>query len=144
MIQYRFLSPTELPRVVPKLLRWIPDRYRNVGTLNGVTLFEVGILGAIFWLSDIVVGWRANVHVVILDRTLLGKATEAARVCVDLMRLYQLHRLEACVPTMNVLACRYAERVGFALEGVLRKAEIWNNEVTDLAIYALLKEDVHG
>jgi len=52
-----------------------------------------------------------------------------------------LERIEADIDPRNVASCRLVERVGFVREGVLRERWRVAGEVTDSAIYGLLRRD---
>lgn len=52
-----------------------------------------------------------------------------------------LHRLEIHVATENYRSRRIPERLGFALEGVLRHAQRMRGRFFDHALYALIKPD---
>jgi len=52
-----------------------------------------------------------------------------------------LTRVEARITAANVRSRRLAEQLGFALEGVLRRAHVVGVERHDLAVYGLLAED---
>jgi RimJ/RimL family protein N-acetyltransferase len=70
-------------------------------------------------------------------------ADEAAQI-FDRHLLFDLdyHRLELECYGFNDRAMRHAERIGFAREGVRRKAYWRNGEWVDGVLYGLLREDV--
>jgi len=102
-------------------------------------VFEVGDFQGTFWLTDIIVGWKAGIHAVLWDKQYLGKSELAKAVLADLMRLLKLQRLEAFIPVTMRAAGRYAERVGFKFEGILRRAAYYDGQLVDLAAYSIIK-----
>jgi len=53
----------------------------------------------------------------------------------------QLNRLEADVDPRNAASCRALERLGFLREGLLRERWVVEGEVSDSAMYGLLRAD---
>jgi RimJ/RimL family protein N-acetyltransferase len=53
----------------------------------------------------------------------------------------QLNRIEADVDPRNAASCRALERLGFLREGLLRERWIVGGEVSDSAMYGLLRAD---
>lgn len=53
----------------------------------------------------------------------------------------QLARIEADIDLRNEPSCRLVERLGFRREGLLRERWHVNGEITDTALYGLLKRE---
>jgi RimJ/RimL family protein N-acetyltransferase len=71
-----------------------------------------------------------------------GYMSEAARAAVDCaFDVLQLHRLEAEIDPRNTASARVLERLGFVKEGLLRERWIIDDEISDGAIYGLLRTD---
>ena len=71
-----------------------------------------------------------------------GYMSEAARAVVDCgFDLLQLHRIEAEIDPRNAASARVLERLGFVREGLLRERWIIDGEISDGAIYGLLRTD---
>jgi [ribosomal protein S5]-alanine N-acetyltransferase len=71
-----------------------------------------------------------------------GYASEALRLAIGFaFGSLPLRRLEADVDPRNAASCRLVERVGFVREGLLRERWHVAGEVTDSAIYGLLRSD---
>lgn len=112
------------------------------------TSFKAGIwrdralVGAID-LHDI--DW-SNAHARIgywLDRshTHRGIMTRAVRLMTEYaFEALGLHRIEIHVATGNAASRRVPERLGFALEGVLREVQLLRGTYHDHALYALIRE----
>ncbi len=71
-----------------------------------------------------------------------GYMSEAARAVVDCgFDLLQLHRIEAEIDPRNTASARVLERLGFVREGLLRERRMIDGEISDGAIYGLLRTD---
>lgn len=71
-----------------------------------------------------------------------GYATEALHLAIAIaFDALGLKRLEADIDPRNTGSCRLVERVGFVREGVLRERWHVAGEVTDSAIYGLVRSD---
>ncbi len=53
----------------------------------------------------------------------------------------ELHRVEADIDPRNLASARSLERLGFVREGLLRERWIVNGEISDTALYGLLRSD---
>jgi RimJ/RimL family protein N-acetyltransferase len=74
-----------------------------------------------------------------------GYATEGLRLAIAFaFDSIGLTRLEADVDPRNEPSCRLVERVGFRREGLLRQRWHVAGEVTDSAIYGLLRSEYVG
>lgn len=71
-----------------------------------------------------------------------GYATEMLRPAIDFaFNVLDLERLEADIDPRNEASCRLVERVGFIREGLLRERWRVAGEVTDSAMYGLLRRE---
>jgi len=71
-----------------------------------------------------------------------GIATRMLRVAIDFaFGTLDLWKLEADIDPRNEASCRLVERVGFVREGLLRERWRVAGEVTDSAMYGLLRGD---
>jgi RimJ/RimL family protein N-acetyltransferase len=71
-----------------------------------------------------------------------GYMTEAAQAAVDCgFDALNLHRIEAEIDPRNTASARVLERLGFIKEGLLRERWIIDGEISDGAIYGLLRSD---
>ncbi len=84
-----------------------------------------------YWLSESF--WGKGIAVEAL-RAVSGYAVEELR----------LIRLFAKVYSWNQASCRVLEKCGYVIEGRLRKAAVKNGKITDMLLYALVKEGVEA
>ncbi|MGN6665454.1 MAG: GNAT family N-acetyltransferase [Trinickia sp.] len=71
-----------------------------------------------------------------------GYMTEAARAAVECgFDVLRLHRIEAEIDPRNGASARVLERLGFVKEGLLRERWMIDGQITDGAIYGLLRTD---
>jgi len=151
-MKYSVLPPESLEEVFQKVSKQLPDSLRDFQSFimlysaPNTMFFEVGLLGGAFWLANIYIGWKATGHVVLWDREVreecLKKVAYPRKVVRDIFELLRLERLEAYIPVRKRTACQYAERLGFTMEGILRKFDRYDGDLVDVAVYSLLKEDL--
>lgn len=71
-----------------------------------------------------------------------GYMSEAARAVIDHgFNTVGLRRLEADIDPRNLGSARLLERLGFVREGLLRERWVVGDEISDSALYGLLKRD---
>lgn len=71
-----------------------------------------------------------------------GIMTRAAKGIIDIaFNEYHLQKVEVHVATDNEKSCNIPERLGFTLEGTLRRAEWLYDHYVDHAVYGLLAEE---
>lgn len=76
------------------------------------------------------------------DHTGHGIMTRAVHLLVEYaFEALDLHRIEIHVALENHRSRRIAERLGFAMEGVLRQVQRLRGQYYDHALYALLRDD---
>jgi RimJ/RimL family protein N-acetyltransferase len=75
-----------------------------------------------------------------------GHGVTAQRMLVDhLFQYTTVHRIEALTDVGNVAECKALERIGFALEGVLREVVFHRGAWRNAALYARLRDgDARG
>jgi hypothetical protein len=151
-MKYSVLPPESVEEVFKNVQKHLPDALRSLEAFAllyssmGTMFFEVGLLGGAFWLTNIRIGWKATAHVVFWDKDvreeLLKSVIYTRSIVDDVFQLLRLQRLEAYIPVRKRTACQYAERLGFTMEGILRKFDKYDGDLVDIAIYSLLKEDI--
>lgn len=71
-----------------------------------------------------------------------GIITDACRAVIEHAFLaWKLNRVEIHCATGNRKSCAIPERLGFSLEGMLRKAQLLNGTHHDIKVYALLADE---
>lgn len=153
-MKYSVLPPESVEEVFKNVSKHLPDALRDLATFAllyssvGTMFFEVGLLGGVFWLTNIHIGWKATVHVVLWDKEVreecLKRVAYPRRIISDIFQLLRLQRLEAYIPIRKRTACQYAERLGLSMEGILRKFDKYDGDFVDVAVYSILKEDLGG
>lgn len=153
-MKYSVLPLEVLEEVYKHVSKQLPDALRNLQTFAllyssvGTMFFEVGLLGGVFWLTNVCIGWKATGHVVLWDKEVREECLKTMvyprKVVRDIFELLRLERLEAYIPVRKSKACQYAERLGLTMEGILRKFDKYDGELVDIAIYSLLREDLGG
>jgi RimJ/RimL family protein N-acetyltransferase len=138
----RLAKPEDIPYLFDRVKNNLLDGTHEL--LASAVIFELVPRAGVFWVTGLRIGQQAAGHIHIWDNSWRGKASELRPVFETLMCMYQLRRLSAYIPSTNTLACRFAERVGFVMEGVLRSAGSMKGVPVDLVAYSLLKEDFNG
>jgi len=147
-LSYRVLAPELVKKTFEKVKLRLPDALRTPEAFAALyfdpasMFFEIGDFEGVFWLANMRLGNKAVGHIVLWDEKWKGKYQLAKEVIRFIFQLLNLQRLEAFVPTKNTKACKYAERLGFTLEGVLRRFDRYDEQYVDVAAYSLLKEEL--
>lgn len=115
-------------------LRVLLDRRSLVYELGN----EVGIAAA----TEVVPGINANFHLVMLDRKLAGRESLIMWVIRDIFDKLALRRLTVAFPHDRATTKKLYERLGFRREGRLRSFFPYENELKDLLVYGILKEEL--
>src|SRR5262245_29195027 len=84
----------------------------------------------------------ANMHLVMFDRRLRGREEIILAAMRDFAKRAQLSRMTACLPEDNKTAIKLVTRLGFRLEGVMRKAHLRDGVYRDYHIFGILREEL--
>jgi RimJ/RimL family protein N-acetyltransferase len=149
-IQYRLLLPEQVKQTYDAVKDYLPDSLRELNSFIALYLskdsmfLEIGDFQGVVWLSNIIPGWKANVHIVLWDKDIHGQYTEGNRIERELAQLLRLRRITAYIPSTFTPAIHFAEQLGFVYEGLHRLADRYNEELVDVYSYALLEEVIYG
>lgn len=158
-MRFKVLLPDQLGLVYQKALKTLPDVYKApeaffaLYALRDSLFLEVGDFDGAVWLLNIIPGWKASIHIVLWEpisairknakkALVLGQYNTAKIVIRELFYFLRLQRLDCYIPVRAKGACRYAENVGFTMEGIMHKAGCYNSTYVDIATYAIFKEDL--
>lgn len=86
----------------------------------------------------------ANMHVVMFDRRLRGRESILLAAMRDFARRAQLRRMTAILPEDNRTAIKLVGRLGFKLEGVVRKAHLRDGIYRDCHLFGILSEELYS
>jgi RimJ/RimL family protein N-acetyltransferase len=136
--------PPEAPSRPSEVDRWLADgvhRHRQEGAGVHLMMAERSsgeLVGAIsLFKTDWEVGYGVRP-----DRRGRGYASEAV-VAVARWALADggMQRIQLCAVTDNRPSLRVAEKAGFQREGTLRRAQLEDDGLHDLAVFSLLNDD---
>lgn len=150
MLEYRFLTPEQVQATYEHVKDFLPDSLRNLQIFTQLYLskdsmfFEVGDFQGVFWLTAIVPGWRADIHVVLWDDAVRKHHADAIRFLRDLAFKLRLKRINAYIPAHLEPALKYAMRVGFQQEGLIHFGDFYDGTFRDIYLLGLFGEDLHG
>jgi hypothetical protein len=148
MITYRFLLPEQVHDVYQRVETYLPDARRNIQAFVQLYLskdsafFEVGEYQGVFWFSNVVPGWKADVHINLWDDAVKHQSLEAKRILNQLMHLFRLRHSFASIPALPKFepALRYTEKVGFSYHGLLPRVDQYEGQRTDMHMLSFAKE----
>jgi RimJ/RimL family protein N-acetyltransferase len=150
MIKYRFLLPELVGDVFEHVKDFIPDNQRNLQAFIQLFLakdsmfMEVGDFQGVFWFTDIIPGWKANVHVVLWDEAVHHQHASALTFLRELAFKLRLKRINAFIPEHNEAAQKYASRLGFQHEGLIHYGDRYDGKLQDIHVFGLFGEDLDG
>ena len=145
--KFCLLKNTLIDKLLVKLEPYLPDVLRGPRAFHAYVQSPtticviVGDWQGAFILSDIVLGTSASIHIYLWDKELRHQHDKMRTMMRLIFMFLDIERLQAQPPAHNQKACKLAEGMGFKKEGVLRKVTRYNNELQDIAIYAILKEE---
>jgi RimJ/RimL family protein N-acetyltransferase len=143
MLKWRFLTPEQLSATYEHVKDFLPDNLRNPTVFaqlfiqKDTLFFEVGDFQGVFWLTRVIPGWQADVHVVLWDDTIRGQHKAALAFMQDLAFRLRLKRINAQIPDHMEAALKYATRVGFQQEGVIHYGDFYDGTLRDIYVYGL-------
>lgn len=86
----------------------------------------------------------AVMHLLMFDRRLRGRESSIKGALRDFARRGQLRRLTVFLPDNNQTARKLVERLGFQLEGTMRKAYLRDGVYSNYLIYGILAEELYS
>jgi hypothetical protein len=92
--------------------------------------------------TQVRVGLDANLHLVMFDKRLRGREAVIKSAIRDFAARARLRRLTISLPEDNKTAIKLTQRLGFQLEGVLRKAHVRDGVYRDYHIFGILAEEL--
>src|SRR5215467_6891395 len=84
----------------------------------------------------------ASMHLVMFDRRLRGREDLLKSAMADFMFRGQLRRLTAQIPEDNKTGLKLVTRLGFKLEGIIRKAHLRDGIYRDYHVFGILREEL--
>lgn len=111
-----------------------------------VDVTDAKVVG-VMYLSDIIQAQdrtgidQAMWHATVWDSKVSPRRNIARAAIANLMKVLQIHRLIAEIPTTSQGAIRVIKNIGFRPEGVLRKAQRFNGQWRDVLLLSLLDEE---
>jgi hypothetical protein len=147
MLEYHVLQHIQLKPLYEHAEKYLPDRLRSFDAFlqlyfrKDVMFFEIGDFAGAFWLTDIIPGWRAGVHIITWDEAAKHQSARSRAVLLEVMSLFRFRKLCAFVPTHFEAVARFTEKVGFITEGVEKLGDYYDGRIVDLLILAFFKEE---
>ena len=113
---------------------------REVMSRLDTVVYVVPPLRAVYMLTDVDPLGRATAHISIQDRSLYRRL-DLARQALDIFfRQFNIHRITGYTPITRPLAIRFAQSIGFTVEGRMRQAACYNGRWYDVVITSLLRD----
>lgn len=144
--RYRILSPTHFVPAHERVADTLPDSCRDLRAFakacarESSVLYELGDFEGMLWFTNVMCGWRATVHLVIWGDRLRHRADDARAILEEIMETWNLQKVEAYIPSANVPAIRYAEKVGYSHEITLCGWDQYGGVATDIEVYVYRRE----
>lgn len=134
----------ETPRFWDDRYKDDPFLFANMILASNTVVLEVGDAAGVIYFAGITPGFSAVANIAIWDPAYLGRPDIGVAACHAIMTGYDLQRLDAWIMEKNNAAIRYAEAVGFKLEGIIRRQVWYNGGWENLALLGLLREELNG
>lgn len=104
-------------------------------------VFDIDDVG-IFLVNEIRPGESCQVHFMFWDRRFRGREELCRQAIQFAFEHYKFRRIQTEVPLYAKFALRAVERIGFVVEGRLRKAVKYKGDWFDMYVLSLLPEDL--
>lgn len=98
----------------------------------------IGLLG----LMNVHPGHTGDLHVVFWDKSFKGRIDPIRKWLMQSISELRLQRVSAFVPDTNRPAWKFVKRLGFRIEGVLRKAAMYQGRCVNVVALGLLTEEM--
>ena len=95
----------------------------------------------IFYASSMMPGLSATGHIVFFDKTLSDKKELTTAVMRHVMVKYNLKKINVYIPDFAMSARRFALKLGFSKEGILRRWAYNSGRLYDMWLYGMTFEE---
>ena len=131
-----------MPFVLDDLTRDMPvETFYSLLTNKTNVFYELGNEQGLIIATNVRPYVDAIMHVMFFDRKVRGREDTFVEVMADLFNRARLRRMTMIITQNNDVIRRFAERVGFVLEGTIRQASLYNGRYYDRVVYGLLREE---
>ncbi len=96
----------------------------------------------LLYVTDVVVGLSANVHFVYWDRKLAPRRKFTLECLQWIVNVCNLQKVNAIIPDFCTAAIHFAKRIGFKVEGVIRRHSINSGRLYDAIHLGMIREEV--
>jgi hypothetical protein len=96
----------------------------------------------ILYATDVVVGLSAQVHFVYWDRKLAPRRQFTLDCLQWLINIADLQKINAVIPAFCTAAIHFAKKLGFTVEGVIRRYSINGGRLYDAVHLGMIREEV--
>lgn len=107
-------------------------------------IYEIGDELGIGSATNVVPSLDAMIHLIMFDRRLKGREPVFFDILDDIFRRANLQRVTCAYPANRETGIKLIERMGFTLEGTLRKSRLHEGEYIDVHVYGLLRKEMYG
>lgn len=104
-------------------------------------VLAVGDVG-IFYATDLIPGYHANVHFFFWDRVTEGRHKLLLTAMRWGMDTFNLHRVSFDFPRHAYAGLHRAYKIGFRIEGIEREAQLFKGKWHDLLKFAVLRSEL--
>lgn len=104
-------------------------------------LFEIDDVGIVF-LSDIVPGLNADIHINFWDRRMKGREGLIREIAKFAINNFNLHRLSTSIPAYARPALARIKKYGFKEEGIIRESVLYEGQYNNVHLFGILASEV--
>lgn len=142
-------TPESLARVAgfihnfPLAVAWeMTDTQINNYVLSPHVVF-IEVDNALVMLDDIKIGLSAHTGFLFWDRRVSGNEKMLRETYRNVMKMFNLHKLQCNVPSLNRIMYRMLEKIGFQQEGRMREAfRVQDGRLIDIMVYGALESEL--
>lgn len=134
----------DLPLEYNKTLSWYEKIKDNEARYDAIIEYNNVPVGVIGLINIDEKNKKAEYYITLGEKEYKGKgiATIATKQIIDYgFNNYNIEKIWLCVDDKNTIAKKLYEKVGFKLEGILKKDIYFKGEMIDRCMYGICKED---
>lgn len=142
-VQYLWNQISQFPQVFDDFSKGNYEEFARQFFVSNNVFIDIGPDLGLAAGFNVRPGLDAILHLVMFDRRLRGRENVFQEIMRYYFHAFKLRRMSAFIAADCLPGIKLIERLGFKLEGVMRKAVLRDHQYHDWKIYGMLQEELH-